>query len=221
MLAVYTFVFSVVFKARWPGRSESKTEFALILFGGLMVFNLFSECINRAPGLVLGNVNYVKKVIFPLEILPIVAFGSAGFHMLISLFVWLIFYLAFFGIPHATIALLPVVLLPLGLMTLGFSWLLASLGVYLRDVTQIVGVLTSVLMFLSPIFYPIVALPEAYRPFMQISPLTFVVEQTRDVMWGLGVDWVTWAIYMLVSLMLAWLGYAWFQKTQKGFADVL
>ena len=110
------------------------------------------------------------KVVFPLEILPVVALGSAGFHLLISLFVWLIFYLIFFGVPQATILLLPVILLPLILMTLGLSWLLASLGVYLRDVSQIIGVFTTVLMFLSPIFYPIVALPEEYRPFMQISP---------------------------------------------------
>lgn len=222
MLAVYTFVFSMVFKARWVGGSESKTEFALVLFAGLMVFNLFSECVNRAPGLILGNVNYVKKVVFPLEILPVVALGSAAFHLLISLIVWLIFYLVFFGVPQATILLLPLVLLPFVLMTLGLSWLLASLGVYLRDVSQIIGLVTTVLMFLSPIFYPIVALPEKYRPFMQISPLTFVVEQARDVMiWGNTMDWRLWAFYLLLSSLIAWLGFAWFQKTRKGFADVL
>ena len=222
MLAVYTFVFSMVFKARWVGGSESKTEFALVLFAGLMVFNLFSECVNRAPGLILGNVNYVKKVVFPLEILPVVALGSAAFHLLISLIVWLIFYLVFFGVPQATILLLPLVLLPFVLMTLGLSWLLASLGVYLRDVSQIIGLVTTVLMFLSPIFYPIIALPEKYRPFMQISPLTFVVEQTRDVMiWGNTMDWRLWAFYLLLSSLIAWLGFAWFQKTRKGFADVL
>jgi lipopolysaccharide transport system permease protein len=222
MLAVYTFVFSVVFKARWVGGSDSKTEFALVLFTGLMVFNLFSECVNRAPNLVVGNVNYVKKVVFPLEILSVVSLGSSTFHLLISLVVWLIFYLIFFGAPHATIILLPLVLIPFMLLTLGISWLLASLGVYLRDITQIIGVITTVLMFLSPIFYPIVALPEQYRPFIQISPLTLVVEQTRDVMiWGKGLEWDTWAIYLSISTAIAWLGFAWFQKTRKGFADVL
>lgn len=222
MLAVYTFVFSMVFKARWVGGSESKTEFALVLFAGLMVFNLFSECVNRAPSLILGNVNYVKKVVFPLEILPVVALGSAAFHLLVSLIVWLIFYLIFFGVPQVTILLLPLVLLPFVLMTLGLSWLLASLGVYLRDVSQIIGLVTTVLMFLSPIFYPIVALPEKYRPFMQISPLTFVIEQARDVMiWGNDMDWRLWAFYLLLSSLIAWLGFAWFQKTRKGFADVL
>ncbi len=222
MLVVYTFVFSVVFKARWIGGSDSKTEFALVLFTGLMVFSLFAECISRAPGMVLSNVNYVKKVVFPLEVLPIIVLGSALFHLLISLLVWLSFYLIFFGLPPVTVFLLPIVIMPLILMILGFSWFLASLGVYLRDISQIIGVIVTILMFLSPIFYPIVALPEEYRPFMQISPLTLVVEQTRDVMiWGKGLNVTAWLTSLFFSLVTAWLGFAWFQKTRKGFADVL
>lgn len=222
MLFVYTFVFSVVFKARWIGGTESKTEFALVLFSGLLVFNLFSECVNRAPALILGNANYVKKVIFPLETLTIVALGAAFFHFLIGLAVWTIFYLIFFGLPSLKILLLPIVILPLGLMILGISWLLASLGVYLRDVTQIVGVVTTALMFLSPIFYPVAALPPEYHTFMQMSPLTFVVEQARDVMiWNIGINWTEWTKHLLISSLVGWLGFAWFQKTRKGFADVL
>ena len=222
MLAVYTFVFSVIFKARWTAGADSKTEFALVLFAGLMVYNLFSECINRAPGLVLGNVNYVKKVVFPLEILPVVAIGSATFHFLISLFVWLIFYLIFLGVPHATLLLFPLVLMPFFLLILGFSWFLASLGVYLRDVSQIIGVMTTALMFLSPIFYPITALPEEYHLFLQINPLTFIIEQVRDVMiWGKGMNWGAWTIYLILAAIMAWLGFAWFQRTRTGFANVL
>ncbi|PXX46629.1 ABC transporter permease [Undibacterium pigrum] len=222
MLAVYTFVFSVVFKARWAGGSDSKTEFALVLFAGLMVFGLFSECVNRAPSLVVSNVNYVKKVIFPLEILPVVAMGAACFHLLISLTVWLIFYSIFFGVPPATIFYLPAVLLPLVLLSLGLSWLLASLGVFIRDIHQVVGVAISVLTFLSPVFYPIVALPEDFRAVVQVSPLTQVIEQSRDAMiWGKHLDWQSWLIYCMVSGVIAWLGFAWFQKTRKGFADVL
>jgi lipopolysaccharide transport system permease protein len=222
MLSVYTFVFSIVFKARWAGGSDSKTEFGLVLFAGLLVFNLFSECINRAPGLILSNVNYVKKVIFPLEILPIVGLGSAVFHFLVSLVVWLVFYLIFFGVPPSTILLLPLILMPLVLIILGLSWLLASLGVYLRDVGQVIGMVTTVLMFLSPIFYPIAALPQVYRPYLQISPLTYIIEQTRDLMmWGKGMDWSGWFMWMAISSAIAWLGFAWFQKTRKGFADVL
>lgn len=222
MLAVYTFVFSVVFKARWAGGSESKTEFALVLFAGLLVFNLFSECVNRAPGLVLSNANYVKKVIFPLEILPLVALCSAAFHFGISFIVWLLFYMIFFGWPPMSVLWLPLILLPLILMTVGLSWLLASLGVYLRDVGQIIGVVTTILMFVSPIFYPIAALPEKYRPFMHLSPLTFVVEQARDVMiWGRSIDWPLWGLAIILSSIIAWFGFAWFQKTRKGFADVI
>lgn len=222
MLAVYTFVFSVVFKARWAGGSESKTEFALVLFAGLLVFNLFSECVNRAPALILSNANYVKKVIFPLEILPLVALCSAAFHFGISFIVWLLFYLIFFGWPPMSVVWLPLILLPLILMTVGLSWLLASLGVYLRDVGQIIGVVTTILMFVSPIFYPIAALPEKYHPFMHISPLTVVVEQARDVMiWGRSVDWPLWGLSMILSSVIAWLGFAWFQRTRKGFADVI
>ena len=160
MLAVYTFVFSVIFQARWGGGSGSKTEFALVLFAGLLVFNLFAECINRAPGLILSNTNYVKKVVFPLEILPFVGLLSALFHTLISLGVWLIAYTLFFGIPHLTVFYLPLVLLPFCLFIMGLSWALASLGVFLRDVSQFIGLLTTALMFISPIFYPATAFPK-------------------------------------------------------------
>ncbi|WP_231501722.1 ABC transporter permease [Bordetella petrii] len=222
MLLVYTFVFSVVFRARWPGGSESKAEFALVLFAGLIIFNLFAECINRAPSLILGNTNYVKKVVFPLEVLPCVLLGSALFHMMISLLVWLIFYLFLFGLPHLTVLLFPVVVLPLAIMTLGLSWFLAALGVFLRDVTQFITIVTTVLMFLSPIFYSAEALPERYRTFLHVSPLTLIVEQGRDVLfWGKGITWSTWGLYMVAATMIAMLGFAWFQKTRKGFADVL
>lgn len=222
MLAVYTFVFSVVFKARWSGGSESRTEFALVLFAGMIVFGLFSECINRAPGLILANVNYVKKVVFPLEILPFISLGAAAFHLLVSIAVWLIFYLVFFGVPHLTMLLLPLVLLPLVLFTLGLSWMLASLGVYLRDVGQIVGVFTTALLFLSPIFYPVTALPAEYQTLLHLNPLTPVIEQTRQVLvWGKLPDLGFWGGAMVAGSAAAWLGFAWFQKTRKGFADVL
>jgi lipopolysaccharide transport system permease protein len=222
MLIVYTFVFSVVFKARWSGGSESRTEFALVLFAGLLVFNLFSECINRAPGLIVGNQNYVKKVVFPLEILPWVGLGAALFHGAVSLGVWLVAYLIFFGLPHPTMLYLPLILLPFCLFIMGLSWALASLGVYLRDVGQFIGLLTTVLMFLSPIFYPASALPEPYRALLYMNPLTPVIELARDVLfWGKAPDFVMLGIYMVATSIIAWLGFAWFQKTRKGFADVL
>jgi lipopolysaccharide transport system permease protein len=222
MLAVYTFVFSEVFKARWSGGGESKAEFALVLFAGLFIFNIFAECINRSPTLILANSNYVKKVVYPLEILPWVILFSALFHALISLGVWLLAYVAFFGVPHATALYLPLILFPFLLFVVGLSWMLASLGVFLRDVAQLVGVATTVLMFLSPIFYPASALPEDYRSLVYLNPLTSVIEQTRDVLfWGKSPDFPMLACYWVAAAIIACLGFAWFQKTRSGFADVL
>lgn len=222
MLAVYTFVFSFVFKARWSVDSSSKAEFALVLFAGLMVFNVFSECVVRAPSLVVANVNYVKKVVFPLEVLPWVSLGASLFHALVSLLVWVIAYSFFFGMPHATVAFLPLVVAPLLLFIMGISWFLASLGVYLRDVSQFMGILTTTLLFVSPIFYPATALPEEYRKFLYMNPLTPEIEQVRDILfWGKMPDFSIVMLYFFVSALVAWLGFAWFQKTRKGFADVL
>ncbi len=223
MLSVYTFVFSVVFKARWGGAGEeSKTEFAIILFAGMIVHSLFAECLNRAPGLILNNVNYVKKVVFPLEIFPWVAMGSALFHALVSISVLLIFFLGMKLYLNWTIIYLPIVLFPLVLLTMGAAWFLASIGVYLRDVGHIIGMVTTVLMFLSPVFYPVSALPEEYRGLLQLNPVTFIIEQARNVIiWGVPPDLIGLGVYAAVSLVIAWAGFSWFQKTRKGFADVL
>ena len=222
MLAIYTFVFSVVFQARWGTSEESKTQFAVVLFAGLIVHTLFSDVINRAPQLVLGNVNYVKKVVFPLEILPVVQLLSATFHALVSVVVLIAAQLVFQGSLPITALLLPVVLLPFLLLTLGLAWWLASLGVFVRDVGQTISLVTSVMLFMSPVFFPVQSLPPALQPWMHLNPLTFVIEQVREVVvWGRLPDWQGLAVYSLASIATAWLGFAWFQKTRKGFADVL
>ena len=223
MLAVYTFVFSVVFKARWGvGGEESKTQFAVVLFVGMIVHGLLAEVLNRAPGLILGNVNYVKKVVFPLEILPVISMGAALFHSFVSLGVLLIAFALFNGYLHWTAVLAPLVVLPLIILTLGLAWMLASLGVFLRDVGQTIGIITTVMLFLAPVFYPITALPEEMRPWIMANPLTFIIEQAREVLiWGRLPNWTGLGIYTLAATALAWAGYAWFQKTRKGFADVL
>jgi len=223
MLLVFTFVFSVVFKARWGiVADETKTDFAIILFVGLIIHGLFSDCVNSAPGLILSNVNYVKKVVFPLEILPWVAMGSALFHALVSLAVWAVFYLLVYAGFKWTAVFFPVVILPLVLATMGVAWILTSLGVFVRDITQVIGILTTVLLFLSPIFYPVSALPQQYQTLLHLNPLTFMIEEARAVLiWGRMPDWTGWAIYFAVSLAIAWIGFWWFQKTRKGFADVI
>jgi lipopolysaccharide transport system permease protein len=223
MLAVYTFVFSVVFKARWGvDTGESKTQFAVVLFVGMIVHGLFSEVLNRAPSLILSNVNYVKKVVFPLEILPVIAMGAALFHSLISVCVLLAAFAIFNGFLQWTVVFIPFVLLPFIILTLGLAWMLASLGVFVRDIGQTIGIIMVIMMFLAPVFYPITALPEEFRPWLLANPLTFIIEQAREVaIWGHLPDFKGLAMYTLQSCIWAWLGFAWFQKTRKGFADVL
>jgi lipopolysaccharide transport system permease protein len=223
MLAVFTFVFSVVFKARWGvSSSESKADFALILFVGMIIHGVFAECVNRAPSLILGNVNFVKKVVFPLEILPWVAMGATLFHAAVSVGVWAAFFLLVNGYLPWTIVFLPLVVLPLVLLTMGFAWFLAATGVYLRDVAQTTGIFTTVLLFLSPIFYPVSALPEDLRGLLSLNPLTFLIEQAREVMaWGRVPDLYGILLYAVGASLVALLGLAWFQKTRRGFADVL
>lgn len=223
MLTVYTFVFSVIFKSRWGiDGEESKTQFAVVLFVGMIVHGLFAEVLNRAPSLILSNVNYVRKVVFPLDILPVIAMGAALFHSFISIGVLLGAFALFNGYLHWTVVLTPLVLLPLVILTLGLSWMLASLGVFLRDVGQTIGIITTVMMFLSPVFYPVTALPEELRPWLMANPLTFIIEQAREVLiWGRLPNWEGLGIYILAAILVGWAGYVWFQKTRKGFADVL
>jgi lipopolysaccharide transport system permease protein len=222
MLGVYTFVFSIVFRIRWEMPIEGKGAFALLLFSGLIIFNLFSECITRAPGLMLENVSYIKKVVFPLEIMPWVSMQVALFNAAVSLMILLIFYLLVHGLPPPTVFLLPIVLFPLVILILGLGWFLSSVGVFLRDVQPFVGVVTTMMMFLSPIFYPLSAIPESYQGMIQLNPLTFILNASKSILfWGQEPPWVDWFLYVMVSWIVGWLGFVWFQKTRKGFADVV
>jgi len=222
MLLVYTFVFGVVFKARWAGTEEATADFAITLFAGLIVFNLFSETISRSPTLITSNINYVKKVVFPLEILPCVTLGSALFHALISLVVWLGCYVVVKGVPLSHALLTPLVILPLLIFTLGLSWLLASLGVFVRDISQIISIVVGLLLFLSPVFYPLSALPPLAQKLMRYNPLAQTIEQTRGVLLhGTSPDMTVYFIYLLMSVLVAWACFAWFQLSRRAFADVL
>ena len=222
MLTLYTLVFSVVFKARWGvGGEETKSQFAVLLFAGLIVHAVFAEVLNRAPSLIVGQVSYVKKIVFPLEIMPAVVLGGALFNMTISYLVLLVA-VGILGMLTWTALYIPLLVLPLLVMTLGFGWFLASFAVFVRDVGQTIGILTTILLFASPVFYPAASIPEAIRPWMQINPLTFVIEQTRRVLFThTAPDFGGLALYSVIALLVAWLGYFWFQKTRKGFADVL
>ncbi|MEB5972610.1 ABC transporter permease [Pantoea dispersa] len=223
MLTVYTFVFSVVFKTRWGGDPDAgKADFAIVLFTGLIVFNLFSECIGRAPSLITSNVNYVKKVVFPLEILSYVNFFAALFHSLVSFVVLLIAIIVFKHQVHLTILLLPLIVLPLMLAILGVSWFLSALGVFVRDVAQTISIIVSVLMFMSPVFYPVAALPLSFQKIILLNPLAFMIEEARKVVfWGVEPNWTMLGVNLIIGLCICVLGFAFFQKVRKGFADVL
>jgi len=222
-LGLYTFLFGVVFRTRWNVQApEGRVEFALILFVGLIVHGLLAECLARAPLLVLQHANLVKRVIFPLEILAPSVVASALFNAAIALAVWGLAATLAGQAPGWTALWLPLVLLPLILLALGVTWFLASIGVYVRDISHIIGLVTMVLLFLSPIFYRLEAVPADFRPLVQINPLTFIVEQTRAVLvWHQMPDLPRLARASLAGLVAAGLGLAWFQRLRRGFADVL
>lgn len=222
MLAIYTFVFSVAFKAKWGAGEESKVAFAIVLFSGMIIHGFFAECLNRSPGLIISHANYVKKVVFPLEILPWMALLSALMHLLVSLGVLLVFCLLAGLTVHVGTLFIPIILIPLILIMLGLSWLLAALGVYLRDLSQAIGMATTVALFLAPVFYPIDALPEAYQALLTWNPITLPIMQLRDlILWDKPIQWASWAISLAVGMVVCQVGFWWFQKTRRGFADVI
>ena len=222
MLAVYTLVFSVVFQSRWPGSSGTSVEYALNVFAGLIVFTIFSESVSRAPTLVVGNANLVKKVVFPLEVLPWVTLASSLFHALVSYVVLLVFVAVVQRTLPVTAILFPLVVLPVVLLALGISWFLASLGVFFRDATHTVALLVAVLMFVSPIFYPISAVPQDLRWLFVLNPLAHSIADGRAVaIAGTLPDAGAWAVQLGVSALAAWAGLWWFMRTKHTFADVL
>ena len=223
MLSIYTFVFSIIFKARWGADvGDSRAAFALTLFCGLAIYNIFSESISSSATTIVSNVNYVKKVVFPLEILPVNMLLSALFFGGI----WFIILFAGIGIFMHKICLtaicLPLILLPLIFFTLGLCWLIASLGVYIRDVVHFVGLALQALFFMTPIFYPINMVPEKFQLVLRLNPLTTIIQETRKVvLYNTWPDWRMLGIIFVVSLVVFQLGYIWFMKTKRGFADVL
>jgi lipopolysaccharide transport system permease protein len=223
LLLIYTFVFGVVFAARWPNaKTNNLSEFAITLFCGITAYNIFSESVGKAATLVVGVPNYVKKVVFPLEVLPVSTLGAALFHAGVSLAILLVANVLIGGAFQWTLLFLPLVILPLLLLCLALSWFLASLGVFVRDINYTVALAIQVLFFLTPIFYAIESIPEPYRTIIGFNPLTSIIENVRRVvLWGLAPLWGAWALSLFVTGVLMVLGYAWFMKTKKAFADVI
>ena len=221
LLSVYTFIFSQIFKMRW-GAGGSYLDTALNLFAGVILHQCLSECLSEAPGLVAKNVNYVKKVVFPLDTLSYVSIFKNFFHCFLALLVLFVCVCVVRGAPPLTSAMLPLVILPLMLFLLGISWLLSALSVYIRDIDQFIGTLTTILAFMTPIFYPLSAVPERFQIIIQLNPLTPAVLGVRRLLLnGSPPDWTVVAIYWVAGFAMAALGHLVFRKLQRGFADVL
>ena len=221
MLLVYLFVFSFVFKMRWQGAS-GHAQFGTVMFSGLILHALLAECLTRAPGLITNNAQFVKKVVFPLEVFSVVSVVAALFHFSVSLVILVVAHLLFSHQFHWTIIFAPIVIAPLALVGLGLSYLISSTTVFIRDLSQIIGVLVTVLLFLSPIFYPLEAVPAQVRPLMYLNPLTIPILEFRNlVIWGNFPNLFTLGLYTLIALGIFYLGWWWFQRTKKVFADVL
>ena len=221
MLAVYTLAFRYLLGMRWPNLA-SGADFSLMIFCGMIVHSLLAECITRAPGVIVSQSNLVKRVVFPLSILPCVMVVSSLFNALLSVIVLLIFVLVSQHKLHETVLYLPLLYAPYVLLLCGVSWLMASLGVFIRDVSQVSGVISSMLMFLSPVFYPASNLKQPFRQWIDFNPLTLMIEQTRQlVLFGQSPDWYALGLYTLAAVAVLLFGYVWFQRTRDGFADVL
>ncbi|KAB8143365.1 ABC transporter permease [Chloroflexia bacterium SDU3-3] len=223
LLLIYTFVFGVVMKSRWSISQESSlSEFALILFCGLIAFNIFSECAGKASNIITSVPNYVKKVVFPLEILPVSTLGSALFHGAISLGILLVAKLIITGTLQLTLLLLPIIMLPLLFLCLGLMWFLASMGVFIRDIGYTVALVLQVLFFLTPIFYPIESIPQPFNAIIRLNPMASIADNfRRSIIWGTSPSWYGWLAWTALTGSIMILGYAWFMKTKKAFADVI
>lgn len=222
MLGLYTFVFGVLLKLRWPGLEGSTLQVALLYFSGLILFDFVLECLIRAPALLTEQVAYVKKVLFPLEILAWVVVGGALFRVLVGSAILLVFYLMIDGLPPLSALAAPVLVFPLALVAVAFTWLLSAVGVFVRDFRHAVLVIAPVTMFLTPIFFPLSTVAEPLRGFLYLNPLTFIIESVRATLFlGEWPNWPALALYTAIAWTLAWAGHSWFLFVRGEFADVV
>jgi lipopolysaccharide transport system permease protein len=222
LLVTYTFVFSVIFDAKWNEASDNEVQFSVILFSGLILHSLLSDLLNKVPGLIAGNANFVKKLVFPLEVLVPVELLGGLFNALIGCCVLLAIHFYFGGQLNSNAAFAPLIIISLIPCILGFSWFIAATGVYFRDLGHLMPIITMLFLFLCPIFYPLNAIPEAYQHYLLLNPLTIPIEQFRaTLLFGIAPDWVLLAKYFCFSLATMVVGFWWFQVTRRGFSDVI
>ncbi|HEY3777891.1 MAG TPA: ABC transporter permease [Rhizomicrobium sp.] len=221
-LAVYTTVLGFILKVRWPGHHNTPIETALLYFVGLTFYDFFMESVSTAPGLMVDNVNFVKKVVFPLEILPCAALGASLVRLGVTSAILLSFFLVIRGIPPLATLAVPLVIAPFALLVLGAVWFLSAFGAYVRDLRQLMGVLALVMMYLSPIFFPLALVPARARAFFYANPLAFPIESTRAALFsGQWPNWPGLVAYAVVAFLFAAAGYSWFLRVKPGFADVV
>jgi lipopolysaccharide transport system permease protein len=221
LLAVYTMAFGVILQARW-GDSDSTIDYALMLFAGLIVFNAFSEVLTKSALLITANPNFVKKVVFPLDLLPVIAVATAIIHAFISIMVWFLGYMVLFGTPVASVILFPLIFICFLPMLLGLGWLLSALGVFVKDIGQLTSMLSHTLLFLTPIFYSIDIAPPALQRLLMLNPLTFIVEQFRLVIFnGQLPDWTGLLVYFVLASIFAWVSLTLFRRLRPNFADMV
>ena len=222
MLVIYTFVFSEIFQAKWDVDTSDKYEFALVLFCGLTAFNMVSEVMNRSANLIASNTNYVKKVIFPLELLPIVITFSALFNCVISYLILIIAKIVLYRNFSITLYQSILIFIPLILISIGVGYILSAISVYLKDVSNVISVLVMVLMYMSPVFFPLSSVPEKYRVICMMNPMTYIIENFRNTMlYGMNINWSFFGISILIAVALSCIGYVVFMRVKEGFADVL
>jgi lipopolysaccharide transport system permease protein len=221
LLLSFTFVFGKIFDSRWMQPAGHAAPLALIMYCGLIVFNIFSEVAGAAPRLIHGYQNYVKKIIFPVEILPVVVVFTASIHAAINMLI-LLLAIAVMSDGHATLLLIPIVMLPMLFFAFGIAWLLSAAGVFVRDLVHVMPVFVQISMFLSPVFYPVSTVPSFLQWFYRINPLSAVIEDLRRVaLWGEMPHWGSWSITLLVSVIIAIISYTFFMHGKEEFADVL
>lgn len=222
MLVIYTFVFSEIFQAKWSLDTSDKYEFALVLFCGLTSFNMVSEVMNRSTNLIASNTNYVKKVVFPLELLPLVITLSALFTCVISFIILIVAKLVLYHDISPTLYQSILVFLPLILICIGVAYILSAISVYLKDIGNVINVLVMVLMYMSPVFFPLTSVPEKYRGICMVNPMTYIIENFRNTMlYGVNLDWSFLLLSVIIAVVIYALGYFVFMRTKEGFADVL
>ncbi|MBI1779542.1 MAG: ABC transporter permease [Proteobacteria bacterium] len=221
-LLVYTFVFRFVFQVRWGDQPGGTGEFAVVLFAGLIVFWCFADAVGRAPSLILAQGMFVKKVVFPLEALVAVAIVASFFQLAVNTAILLVASLVLGGTLSWSMLAFPLILVPFALGLIGICWVLAAAGVYLRDIGQVIQLLVMLLMFVVPLFYPVSAVPESFRFWIEWNPLGFFITEARNsLLWGIMPDWRALALATGGAWVVAWLGYLAFMKARRGFADVI